>query len=58
MQEECFQRASAAMHEELKNQDEPSPMSQQQANTQQEKEVNYRAKIEAEAFLKKEESSY
>jgi hypothetical protein len=46
------------MQEELKNEIEPVAMSQQQDHSQQEKEVNYRANIEAEAFLKKEESSY
>jgi len=57
MQEECFQKANAAMHEELKNQEEPEKVAQD-SNKQEEQEVNMRAKAEAEAFLKKEESSY
>lgn len=59
-QEEEFQKASAAMQEELKNQEEPVrvAVSQQQQCSQQEQEVNTRAKIEAEAFLKKEQKNY
>lgn len=63
MQEECFQKASQAMQEELKNQEEPIMgakhyQQEQEDCATQEHEVNTKAWIEAEVLLKKEDNQY
>lgn len=62
MQEECFIKASQAMQEELKNQEEPisniRPLNEHEECVRQEQEVNTRAKQEAENLLKKEDNIY
>jgi hypothetical protein len=40
MQEECFQRASAAMFEELRSQEEPAKVAVTQQCAHQEQEIN------------------
>jgi hypothetical protein len=53
MQEQCFENASRAMHEELKNQDSFREEHQEEDCAQVELQVNRKAQNEAEEFMRK-----
>ncbi len=57
MQEEVFAKAKAAMQEELKDQEEPETRRHEECVVE-EKEVNLKAKAEAESFMNKEKCKY
>lgn len=59
MQEACFQKASAAMQEELKNQEEPAKQAAfEMTDAKEEQDLNSRATFEAEMFLKNESCNF
>ena len=57
MQEDAFTKARAAMQEELKVQEEPETKRHEEC-VAEERELNFKAKAEAESFINKEKCKY